>query len=182
MLGITPYASHPKLPTRELAKAIIRSMRGPSDYQIEHKYTRNLALLVSSHIHPQVLYICIQEHFTHLTLTCIMQRKFVRESSSATQRGKLHKLFKNWLSSTYPPEGVLTDSQWEDVMAEDASVRQVKPWHCGGTYSSDYLPQHPSPLLFPLHFYNMHSVTDAGNIDDLSYSYSPSSSGSSADV
>lgn len=56
VLGITPYASHPKLPTRELAKAIIRSMRGPSDYQIEHKYTRNLALLVSSHIHPQVLY------------------------------------------------------------------------------------------------------------------------------
>ena len=56
VLGITPYASHPKLPTRELAKAIIRSMRGPSDYQIEYKYTRNLALLVSSHIHPQVLY------------------------------------------------------------------------------------------------------------------------------
>ena len=58
VLGITPYASHPNLPTREMAKAIIRSMRGLSDYQIEHKYTRNLALLVSSHIHPQVLYPC----------------------------------------------------------------------------------------------------------------------------
>ena len=119
VLGITPYASHPKLPTRELAKAIIRSMRGPSDYQIEHKYTRNLALLVSSHIHPHTgtLYPCT----LHLHVLCM--RKFVRESSSATQRGELHKLYKNWLSSTYPPEGVLTDSQWEDVMAEDASVR-----------------------------------------------------------
>ena len=52
-----------------------------------------------------------------------MQRKFVRESSSATQRGEIHKLFKNWVASSYPPEGVLTDPQWEDVMAEDASVR-----------------------------------------------------------
>lgn len=68
VLGITPYASHPKLPTRELAKAIIRSMRGPSDYQIEHKYTRNLALLVSSHIHPHTgtLYPCT----LHLHVLC----------------------------------------------------------------------------------------------------------------
>ena len=63
MLGITPYGSYSKMPTRELAKAIIRSMRGPSDYPIEHKYTRNLALLVSSHIYPHV-YPCMQKYFT----------------------------------------------------------------------------------------------------------------------
>ena len=125
MLGITPYASYSKMPTRELAKAIIRSMRGPSDYPIEHKYTRNLALLVSSHIHPHV-YSCMQKYFTvylQLTLTCIVQRKFVRESFLASQRGELYKLFRNWVTSTYPPEGTLTDKQWEDVMAEDGTVR-----------------------------------------------------------
>ena len=56
----------------------------------------------------------------HVTIYSL-QRKFVREYCSTSERGGLYNLFREWVTTKYPPAGVLTDTDWEEVVADDST-------------------------------------------------------------
>jgi len=47
----------------------------------------------------------------------------VREDCSTSERDELYNLFREWVNTKYPPAGVLTDTDWEEVMADDPTKR-----------------------------------------------------------
>ena len=65
------------------------------------------------------------------------QRKFVREDFSASERGQLYNLFREWVTTQYPPAGVLTDTDWE-VMADDSTKRYIAS-HATSSNMKQYL-------------------------------------------
>jgi len=49
----------------------------------------------------------------------------VREDCSASEQGELYNLFREWVTAKYPPAGVLTDTDWEEVMADYSTKRYI---------------------------------------------------------
>ena len=43
------------------------------------------------------------------------------------QRGELYKLFRKWVRRKYPSSGVISEQEWEEVMADDATKRYFVP-------------------------------------------------------
>ena len=53
----------------------------------------------------------------------------MREDCSTSERGELCNLFREWVTTKYPPAGVLTDTDWEEVMADDSTKSvQLAGW------------------------------------------------------
>ena len=61
----------------------------------------------------------------------------MREDCSASERGELYNLFREWVTTKYPPAGVLTDTDWE-VMADDSTKRYIAS-HATSSNMKQYL-------------------------------------------
>ena len=110
VLGLSPCQKAGKLTSEGLCEMIMNFLKAhPGNNSI---YLNHLIVLVS---------IIIKRHYMMINLFTF-QRKFIRVEGSKNAAQKMYTNFRKWLKTEYPPNGTLTNAQWEILKKEDSGI------------------------------------------------------------